>query len=198
MNKLIMIFTGLMTAATSAHAGTTGSLGVNLQKTKYFNQSQYDTLLQAKALIEVVINSEEFKKAIINFKYEGKNEFVQNNGLTNQQVYDNLMTGAEMYPKQTAVDGMMDFDLELYTSSWFGRGVLGYTNQDTTVISINTRFYNNAEVNAIAMNLVHEWTHKMGFGHDANRTARRDFSVPYAVGYLIRDLAKKPLTKRIP
>ena len=189
-----MIFTGLMTAATSAYAGTTGGLSVNFQKTTYFSQTQFDKLVQAKQLIETVINSEDFKAAVLNFKYDGKNEFVQNNGMTNQQIYDFLMTGAEQFPKQTSADKAMDFNIELYTSSWFGRGTLGYTNIDDPTIHINTRFYNPAQVNAVAMNMVHEWTHKMGFDHDANRTARRDFSVPYAIGYLIRDLGAKMKT----
>ena len=192
-----MAFMGLMITATSAYASGTGGLTVNFQSTKYFDQTEFDKLIQAKKLIEVVINSEEFKTAVLNFSYNGATEFVQNNGMTNQQIYDYLMTGAEMYPNQTPADHLMDFDLELYTSSWFGRGTLGYTDVNTKTIHMNTRFYDKAAVNGVAMNLVHEWCHKMGFDHDSNRTARRDYSVPYAIGYVIRDLgAKKTLTVR--
>ena len=100
------------------------------------------------------------------------------------------MTGAEEYPTQTQADHLMNFDIELYTSSWFGRGTLGYTDINTKTIHINTRFYNTAQPFQIAMNMVHEWCHKMGFDHDSARTARRDFSVPYAIGYIVRDLAQ--------
>ncbi len=165
-------------------------LKVNIQSARYFSQSEYDKLMAAQKLIEKVINGAEFKNRVLNFTYNGQTTFVQNNGMTNQQIYDYMMTGAEMYPTQTPADSLMDFDLELYTSSWFGRGTLGYTDTSTKTIHMNTRFYDGAGPADVAMNLTHEWLHKMGFDHDSNRTARRDYSVPYAIGYIMRDLGK--------
>ena len=190
---LILLF-GLTAHLSSSFAESAQPLQVNIQGARYFSQKEYDKLMAAKKLIEVVVNSADFKTAVTNFTYNGQKAFVQNNGLTNEQVFSYLMLGAEKFPTQTPEDHLMDFDIELYTSSWFGRGTLGYTNQDTKTIHINTRFYDGAAVNEIAMNMVHEWTHKMGFDHDSNRTARRDYSVPYAVGYLVRDLGKKLTT----
>jgi hypothetical protein len=68
--------------------------------------------------------------------------------------------------------------------------VIGYTNQNTLTIFINRVIYQKTEVYKIAMNLVHEWTHKMGYDHDFKATARRPASVPYAVGYMVRDMGK--------
>lgn len=170
------------------------ALTVQFDGVRYFNQAQADKLNAAKKLVELVINSRLFKERVLNFTYNGQKIFVQNNGLSNQQVYDLLMTGAERYPRQNPSDSTMNFDLELYTPKWYqSNNVLGYTSQNTETIYINKNFYNRAEVNEIAMNLTHEWCHKMGFDHDFKSTSRRPFSVPYGIGYLVRDLANELL-----
>jgi hypothetical protein len=167
---------------------------MNIRSAENFTQLQYDKLMKAKELVEIIINSAAFKSRVLNFTYNGSREFVQNNGMTNQQIYDYLMTGAERYPVQTDANHLMDYDLVLYKPKWYqSKNVLGYTSQDTNVIHINKKFFNQAEFNLIAMNLVHEWTHKMGFGHDFNRTDRRPYSVPYGIGYIVRDLGNKML-----
>lgn len=170
------------------------ALTVQFDGVRYFNQQQFDKLQAAKKVIDFLINTEAFKQRVLDFTYEGQKAFVQNNGLSNQQVYELLMSGTERYPRQTASDEVMNFDLELYTPRWYqSNNVLGYTSQDTKTIFINRNFYNRAEIFEIAMNLTHEWTHKVGFGHDSRATARRPYSVPYGVGYIIRDLASKLL-----
>lgn len=167
-------------------------LSMNFHQTENFNNEQYDKLMQARQLVEMIINSVAFKMRVLNFSYNGSKTFVQNNGMSNQQVYDFLMAGAEQYPEKTQPDHEMDYDLVLYQPKWYqSKNVLGYTSRDTNVIHINKKFFNDAEVHQIAMNLVHEWTHKMGFDHDYKRTSRRPYSVPYGVGYIIRDLGNK-------
>lgn len=182
----------VLSALILATAPAALALTVQLDGVRYFNQTQADKLNAAKKVVELVINSAEFKERVLKFSYQGKPGFVQNGGLTNEQVYDLLMTGAEKYPRVTPADGAMNFDLELYTPAWYqSNNVLGYTNQGTKTIFINRNFYNRAEIFEIAMNLTHEWCHKMGFDHDSKSTARRPYSVPYGVGYLIRDLGQK-------
>jgi hypothetical protein len=191
MKTLLALCLILASTISSAVAQTSEPLTVNIQGARNFSSDEAAKLAEAEKLINVVVNSEAFKTAVLNFSYNGVPGFVQNLGMTNAEIYDYLMMGAEKYPVQTAADHKMDFDIELYTSSWFGRGTLGYTDINTQTIHINTRFYDKSAPNQIAMNMVHEWTHKMGFDHDQNRTARRDYSVPYGVGYLVRDLAAK-------
>jgi hypothetical protein len=176
----------------STFAKADAPVTVNLHSAKYFNQVDYDRLMSATKLVETIINSATFKDKVLNFTYNGEKTFVQNNGLTNEQIYNLLMSGAEKYPKQTAEDRMMDYDLELYTPRWYqSHNVIGYTNQNTLTISINRLIYQKTDIYKIAMNLVHEWVHKMGFDHDFNSTARRPSSVPYAVGYIVRDMGKE-------
>ena len=40
-----------------------------------------------KRIIELAVNSAEFKDAIVNFTYQGQKTFVENEGMTNEQIY---------------------------------------------------------------------------------------------------------------
>jgi hypothetical protein len=175
----------------SAHAESEmpGSMRVNLRSARGFNQQDTDKLNLAIRMVELIVNSKEFKNRVLNFSYNGKQEFVQNEGMSNQQVYDYLMKGAEKWPVQTAEDKLIDMELQLYTPKWWqSKSVIGYTSQDVLTVFINRLIYRKAPVFRVAMNLVHEWTHKMGFGHDFRETPRRPYTVPYGVGYIVRDI----------
>jgi len=189
----LVVFSGFLFFSgkdlTARAQGLAEALTVNLHSAKYFDQQDYDHLQTAIQLVETVVNSAEFKDRVLNFTYNGEKTFVQNNGLTNEQIYELMMKGAEKYPQQTPEDHMMDFELELYTPKWYqSKNVIGYTNQNVLTIWINRLIYKKTETYKIAMNLVHEWMHKMGFDHDYKNTARRPYSVPYAIGYIVRDM----------
>jgi len=169
----------------------TGGLKVAIQQTANFNPAELDHLEQSRAVLEKVVNSEEFKQRVIHFTYQGQETYVQNNGLTNLQIYNDIMQGAEQLPTPTAANNTMDLYVQLYTSSWFGRNVIGYTDPSVHTIFMNTYFYDSATPGETAGNLMHEWMHKLGFDHDSSATARRPSSVPYAVGYIAEELAAK-------
>ena len=166
----------------------TGGLKIQINSTTNFTSDQIIQAEQARAALETVVNSEAFKQKVIHFTYQGAEAFVQNNGLTNLQIYNQMMAGAEVLPQQTAVDNVMNLFLELYTSSYFGRNVIGYTDPSVHTIYMNTYYYNSAAKNDIADNMMHEWMHKLGYDHDYQATARRPSSVPYAIGYIVDDL----------
>lgn len=192
--KIIRILVLFAAMTAPSWAQNSSPLLMNIHTAKNFTDQQYDKLMEAKQLVELIINSAAFKSRVLNFSYNGVPGFVQNNGMSNQEIYDTLMSGAEKWPQPTAADHFMDYDLILYKPKWYqSKNVLGYTNQNTRVIHINRYFFNKADINEIAMNLVHEWTHKMGFDHDYKKTARRPYSVPYGVGYIVRDLGNKIL-----
>ena len=54
---------------------------------------------------------------------------------------------------------------------------------------MNTKYFDRYTPYQVAGNLTHEWLHKMGFTHDSAATSTRPYSVPYAVGYIVRQLA---------
>ena len=147
--------------------------------------------LSAKDLLERIFNSDEFKKRVINFRYNGASQFANNKDMTNEEIYTHLMSGQEVLNGQ--IDFEMDISVTLYRSSWFGRKTIGYTYPNKPMIYSNTRFFDHYSPSQVAGNWAHEWVHKMGFGHDKYSTAQRPYSVPYAIGYLIEEMAEEYL-----
>src|SRR5688572_29352671 len=66
----------------------TGGLKVVIQSAKYYDEDGYALLERARSLLERVVNSEEFKQRVIHHPYNGKETYVDNNGLTNVQIYN--------------------------------------------------------------------------------------------------------------
>ena len=159
--------------------------------TRNFSEQDLQKLQKAVVILERVINGEELKNEILHFEYKGDHSFHQNNGLSNIEIFKLLMTGAELLKPE--VDHTMDFDLTLYKSFNPWSKVKGYTTPDSMRIYLNTRFYrrNSWTPIDIAANLAHEWTHKMGFEHDYYDNEDRPFTVPYAIGSLISEVARK-------
>jgi hypothetical protein len=166
----------------------TGGLKVVIHESNNFSNTDLERLEQARVILENVLNTEEFKQKVLHFTYLGEETFVQNNGYSNLEVYNLIMAGAEQYPKQTPVNHLMDLYTELYYGS---SGVIGYTNPSVPTIYMNNYYFSDYTPGEIAGNLIHEWLHKLGFDHDYNSTARRPYTVPYAIGYIIDDLTSK-------
>jgi hypothetical protein len=136
-------------------------------------------------LLERVMNSEEFKDRVLNFKNsKGERAFASNDGLSNEEIYEQVMEGRETLRPNTP--GEMNFDLKLY-SRWWSK-VIGYTTPTTNLININNKFFKNFEPHEVAANLAHEWMHKIGFDH---LSAAEHDSAPYAIGYIVEEMAAK-------
>tara|TARA_B100001971_G_scaffold215193_1_gene260024 strand:- start:115310 stop:116110 length:801 start_codon:yes stop_codon:yes gene_type:complete len=151
----------------------------------YTNFSDFEKEKLQKALkgLLKVINSARFKKQILEHSFDGEKTFVDNNGMTNLEIYQHILKGAEDLLDK--VDREMDLDLNMYYSL---SGTIGYTYPDTLKIWINRRFFRNFRHSQVAANLIHEYMHKVGFTHDYQYTERRPYSVPYAVGKIMRKL----------
>lgn len=153
-----------------------------------FSSSQQDKIYQAAALVRQVVATEEFREAIMNFTYDGQKAFVDNGGLTNAQIYQRFLEGAEKLSPSR--NNAMDVQIELYYED---SRTIGYTKPDSKKIWMNTKYFNNYSAAQVAGNLTHEWVHKLGFGHDSTYTESRSSSVPYALGYLMERLARTHL-----
>lgn len=151
-----------------------------------FEKEDEEKVYKAIEVIKKIVASKEFKDKVLNFTYDGKKQFVDNDGLTNEQVYQKLLNGAEILKPE--IDHQMDLDLQLYYS-W--RSTVGYTYPDGLRIWMNTKFFYPYTVSEVAGNVFHEWTHKLGFEHDSSYSVSRDSSVPYALGYMIEELGPK-------
>lgn len=151
-----------------------------------FNAQQEDKVLEAADLIEKVVASEEFKNEVLNHTYNGKKTYVDNDGLSNAEIYKKIIEGSEKL--RPGKDSVMNLDLEIFTRS---DNTIGYTMPDVIRVWMNSKFLNIFTPDKVTTNMMHEWLHKLGFKHAYERTNNRSKSVPYAVGYLVSKLAAK-------
>lgn len=103
--------------------------------------------------------------------------------MSQEEVYEFLMDGKEVLDHE--VD--READIELYINESYSRNVIGYTYPNTPKQWIYRRFFNSFDYREIAGNIAHEWCHKMGFNHEYRWNYLRKHTVPYAVGYFVRD-----------
>lgn len=153
-----------------------------------FNATQEEKVLKAIEIIKKVVRSSEFREKVIQFTYKGQRRFVNNNGFSNDEIYQILLEGSEEL--SPGIDYEMDLELELYYSR---RSTVGYTYPDELKVWMNTKYFNVYNPAQVAGNIFHEWTHKLGFEHSYRYSKMREASVPYALGYLIEELGKKYL-----
>ena len=155
---------------------------VSLTKLTGASATERTKLSIAARAAEVVLNSPEFRKRILEFKFQDDSK------LSNEAIYKRIREGAEKLKPETNYQA--DLELSLYTPPFYKKWtVVGYTYVTTPVQWMNRYYFNKFSAPQIAGNLVHEWTHKLGFGHDFKSTKRRPFSVPYAVGDIVAELA---------
>lgn len=156
------------------------------EKINFNRGSVYDTMMEAIEMVELIINSETFKEKVIGFiNTNGERSYTRNEGLTNEEVYLRLMEGKEVVDQQTP--GEMNLYIQQYHRWW--SKVIGYTKIGSSKFMwVNWKFYKNFAASEIASNIVHEWIHLMGFYHDS---ASDHDSVPYAIGYITRNLVEQ-------
>lgn len=154
-----------------------------------FEREQEAKILQAAELVREVIASREFRNAVINHTYNGRKTFIDNRGLTNTQIYLMMLQGAEQLLPDS--NNAMDVELELYYQS---NATIGYTMPSTSRIWMNTKYFDSYEPYQVAGNLIHEWLHKLGFTHSSEYNSARPYSVPYAIGYIVRSMARENYT----
>lgn len=148
-----------------------------------FTDKQEIKMQEALKRLKIVVNSQEFKDRVINHKYKDEYTFIDNDGRSNEQIYDLIVAGAETL--DPVVDNEMDLDFTMYYKR---NRVVGYTYPSTNRIWVNSRYFNSASYGKVAKNALHEWTHKIGFGHSYKYNSKRPFSVPYGVGSIIEEL----------
>lgn len=152
-----------------------------------FTSRQEKKVKSASRLIRKIVRSEEFRKAVLNHTWNGKKTFADNDGLTNEEIYKKILEGAE---KQTdlGANNTMDLEMELYTDN--DSITIGYTYPSIVRIYINRKYFNKFLPYQVADNMMHEWLHKIGFNHAVKNTPERQYSVPYAVGYIVKKIAR--------
>lgn len=157
-----------------------------------FNTEQEEKIQKALDQLLVVINSQSFKERVLAHTYNGKISFANNQGLTNQEIYDKIMLGAEVLSPEE--NQQIDMDITLYYAN---NSTVGYTYPDETRVWMNNKYFKTYTLAKVAKNVSHEWSHKLGFKHDSARTEKRKYSVPYGIGKIIQELIEE-MTPELP
>jgi hypothetical protein len=155
-------------------------------KLKNFTKEQEHKVLQAAELIKKVIISDQFKQGVLNHTYLGQRTFADNNGLTNEQIYQKIMEGSEELKPE--IDYKMDLDLQVYFEN---TKTVGYTRPTVSRVWMNSKYLDKNGPAEVTTNMMHEWLHKLGFKHEMKHSRRRTNTVPYAIGYLMERLARR-------
>ncbi len=156
-----------------------------------FNNQEIKKVENTLKVIKEIILSHEFKNRIKHFMFEKKKIFHENNGLTNEEIYQKILEGGEVLDRKEP-DSLMEIELEMFE---YSSKTIGYTYPDTKRIWINKKYFSKYTIQQVANNLMHEWMHKLGFNHGASWDKKRDYSVPYAVGNIFEDLISERFKK---
>lgn len=172
-------------------SGNSENFAVSVTDRSNMSASQSAKLDKALAAAQTVMKSDQLRDKVVNFTYSGQKIFVQNNDLTNEQVYETLMAAAELYPTRTEPNGVADIKVKIYYPPWYSvTSAVAFTSTTDAYLNIYDSYFSSASIADLAETLIHEWTHKLGFDHDYDSTARRPYSVPYAVGSMVNTLAR--------
>jgi hypothetical protein len=142
-----------------------------------FTDEEKELYRKSVAKAEAALNSKKFYDEFL------KLEFTSNKGMSNEEIYLALMSGADLFNKDE------DNDIDVFVTMYHKNNkVVGYTNPSTCRTWVNRKFFSQYDEADIACNLIHEYMHKMGFDH---KSAKEKSSVPYAVGYLLERVIRE-------
>lgn len=161
---------------------STDQLDINV-KLEGFNETRTIKMNKAIKLLKKVVNGIEFKRRVLEHKYRGETTFVENDNLSNSEIFDKIMKGSE--EQLVGENKTIDLIVHLYYSS---KNVVGYTYPSKLDIYVNRKYFDPNSLSKVAANLMHEWMHKLGFGHSYYYNSARPYSVPYAIGTMIKDI----------
>ncbi len=153
-----------------------------------FSEAEQRKIHQASGLIKRIVGSEEFRDAILNHTWRGKKAFSDSQGLSNEEIYKKIIEGSELQTGH-GPNFTMDLEIELYTD--MNSFTIGYTYPSIMRIYMNKKYLSKFAAHQVADNMMHEWLHKLGFNHSVKKNPERKYSVPYAIGYIVEDLARK-------
>lgn len=141
-----------------------------------FSCKQMEKINEAMRIICNVVNSDKFAERVKQLTFTHTKH---DPDLVLKNIYEARELNSE-------ADSEIDLSLRYY-NSWWSR-VIGYTLPKSMWIWMNWKYHGSFKPEQIASNLFHEWLHKIGYDH---ASAKDHKSVPYALGYLLEELAVK-------
>ncbi|RDB03670.1 hypothetical protein [Runella aurantiaca] len=131
-------------------------------------------LNEAVGLFEKTINTNEFANLVLTKK------LLRRNGLSSNGVLDKILNGEEL---GTIPDQIINLSLKVDTTF---RNEIGHTTGK--IIATQKNYILEHSAQCYAAHLIHEYCHVLGFSHPKRRTWRRAKTVPYQIGYIVRDI----------
>jgi len=125
-----------------------------------FNEKQFKKLNKDLPIMNEVLASKCFRTFMEN------RDLIQTNGKSPKEIVNHIRKS------------QIGIELKSYYK-W--KGAVGYTYPNTKKIWMNSYHHRNFNSCRSASNLAHEGSHKLGYGHDYYKTARRPYSVPYSI-----------------
>lgn len=160
-------------------------LGENLEK-----------LNQAIQLLQKTINSDEFKKVVLNFKTKiegGTFHFlkIEKKGLRIRTVKLKRHTNSEVLEKILHGNSQQKNSIVLKLKMEFGENddVVGYKKSGSSTIHTYEKFVKSMSLVRFAAHIIHEYCHIVGFEHSSSSKydkLRDCYSVPYAIHKMIK------------
>jgi len=146
---------------------------VKIDASKIESNFRLDKLNIVREEMEEIINSDVFRQAVLNIgSIHGETSAFKTD--IPEQIYQRFMRGSETLSPE------VDHELDIYVDDYFSRKrVIGYTYPSIKTIFVNTRYFDKRSTKLIGSNILHEYSHKLGYKHDFKRTKRRSHSVPY-------------------
>jgi hypothetical protein len=128
--------------------------------------------------VELIINSDQFKMMVESYKVNNVRTYVENNKMSNNHIYKNIMLGNELITP--SID--LEWDISFYATSipWMNT-VIAYINKGSNVIFYNSTFLPQEDAQH-ARTICHEYVHLLGFYHKTFPNGPYIHSPAYAIG----------------
>jgi hypothetical protein len=158
---------------------------VDIKNMVGFKERDKKKYIEAARLVEFGVKSPLFSLLVLNHQYPMPKTNVMVKGfwgceMTNKEILTLIRSGKDLYGE---ADGDIDVQVKMYYS-W--RNVVGYTYPNSPWTYINQKFFRRWDAKYIATNIIHEACHNMGFTHSRRYHSRRKYSVPYAIGDILK------------
>lgn len=157
---------------------------VNIDASKLDTQERIDKMTQVAIEMHRVLNSKIFMDGVLRMKKHGERSKYIN--YSNTEIYQMIMKGAEV------LDPVVDYELDIFVDDYYSfKRVIGYTYANTKTVFVNTKYFDTNSARGVGSNILHEYGHKLGFGHDFRSTSARPYSICYQLNKIYEDCHRK-------
>ena len=159
---------------------------IKLDATKMDSEARKDKMAQVAGEMHTVINSSIFRDQILKMKpFLGERSKYKT--LSNKEVYKMIMHGADIHEPQ------MDYELDIFVDDYYTfKKVIGYTKPSVDrIIRVNTKYFDRRHSMDIGSNILHEYSHLLGFSHDFFNSEDRPSSISYQLNKVYESTYKR-------